>query len=48
MLLMAEKGERGETCHSIYRYLKSNNKYMKDCNKKKQASYSLYWDVNNL
>ena len=26
MLLMVEKGIRGEICHSIYRYPKANNK----------------------
>ena len=30
MLSMVEKGIRGGTCHSIYRYAKANNKYMKD------------------
>ena len=35
MLLMVEKGIRGGICHSIYRYAKANNKYMKDCDKKK-------------
>ena len=30
MLLMLEKGIRGGICHSIYRYVKANNKYMKD------------------
>ena len=29
MLLMVEKGIRGGICHSIYRYAKGNNKYMK-------------------
>ena len=29
MLLMVGKGIRGEICHSIYRYAKANNKYMK-------------------
>ena len=29
MLLMVEKGTRGETCHAIHRYAKANNKYMK-------------------
>ena len=31
MLLMVEKVIRGGICHSIYRYAKANNKYMKDC-----------------
>ena len=30
MLLMLEKGIRGGICHSIYRYAKSNTKYMKN------------------
>ena len=36
MLFMAEKGIRGRICHSIYRYVKANNKYMKDKNKDKK------------
>ena len=30
MVLMVQKGIRGRICHSIYRYSKANNKYMKD------------------
>ena len=30
MLLMVEKGIRGGICHAIYRYVKANNKYMKN------------------
>ena len=30
MLLIVEKDIRGGICHSIYRYAKANNKYMKD------------------
>ena len=49
LLLMVEKGIKGETlCHSIYRYAKSNNKYMKDYDKNKESLYIQYWDVNNL
>ena len=33
MLLMVEKGIRRGICHSIYRYTKANNKYMKDYDK---------------
>ena len=29
MLLMVEKGITGGICHSIYRYAKANNKYIK-------------------
>ena len=35
MVLMLEKGIRGGTCHSICRYAKANDKYMKDYNKNK-------------
>ena len=48
MLLMIEKGIRGEICHSTYRYAKANNKYMKHYDKNKELSYLQYWDVNNL
>ena len=48
MLIMLEKGIRGGICHSIYRYAKANNKYMKDYNKNKESSYLKYLDVNNL
>ena len=33
MLLLVEKGIRGGICHSIYRYTKANNKYMKNYDK---------------
>ena len=48
MLLMVEKGIKGGICNSIYRYVKANNKYMKDYNKNKESSYLQYWDVSNL
>ena len=48
MLLMVEKRIRGGICHSIYRYAKANNKYMKYYDKNKESSYIQYWDVNNL
>ena len=47
LLLNAEKGIRGRICHSIYRYGKANNKYMKDYEKNKESSYVQYWDVND-
>ena len=34
MLLMVEKGIRGRVTQSIYRYVKANNNYMKDYDKK--------------
>ena len=45
---MVEKGSRGGTFHSIYRYAKANNKYMKDYDKNKESSYLQYLDVNNF
>ena len=37
MVLMVEKCIKGEVCHSIYRYAKANNKYMKDYDKNKES-----------
>ena len=48
MLLMVEKGIRGGICHSIYRYAKANNKYLKDYDKNKELSHLHYWNINNL
>ena len=45
---MVEKGIGGEICRAVHRYVKANNKYMKDYNKNKELSYLKYWDVNNL
>ena len=40
MLLMVEKGIRGEICNTIHRYAKANNKYMKDYDKNNQIIIS--------
>ena len=48
MLLMVEEGIRGGICHSILRYAKGNNKYMKNYDKHKESSYIQYLDGNNL
>ena len=48
MLVMVEEGIRGGICHSIHRYAKANNKYMKNYNNKEESSYIQYLDVNNL
>ena len=39
MLLMVEEGIRGEICHSIHRYAKTNNKYMKHYNNNEGSLY---------
>ena len=44
MLLMVEEG----ICHSIHRYAKANNKYMKNYNNNEESSYIQYLDANNL
>ena len=48
MLLMVEEGIKGGICHSIHRYAKANNKYMKDYNKNIESSYTQQLDANNL
>ena len=48
MLLMVEKGIRGGICHSIQRYAKANNKYMKNYNNNEESSYIQYLDANIL
>ena len=48
MLLRVEEGIRGGICHSIHRYAKANNKYMKNYNNNEESSYIQYLDANNL
>ena len=48
VLLMVEKGIRGGTCHTVYEYVKANNKCLKDHDKNKESSFLKYWDVHNL
>ena len=48
MFLMIKKGIRGGICHTIHRYAKANNKYMKNYIKSKESSYIQYLDANNL
>ena len=42
MLLMVGKGIIGGLYHSIYRYAKANNNYMKDYDKNRESSYIQY------
>ena len=39
---MVEKKIRGRICHSINRYTKANNKYMKNYDKNKESPYLKY------
>ena len=48
ILLMVEEGIRGGICHSIHRYTKAYNKYMKNYNNNEESSYIQYLDANNL
>ena len=43
-----EKRIREGICHTIYRYGKANNKYIKYYDKNKELPHIQYWDVNNL
>ena len=45
---MVEEGIRGGICHSIQRYAKANNKYMKSYNNNEESPYIQYLDANNL
>ena len=48
MLLIVEDGIRGGIYHSIHRYAKANNKYMKNYNNNEESSDIQYLDANNL
>ena len=48
MLLLIETGTRGGIYQSTHRYVKANNKYMKNHDKKIESSYLTYLDANNL
>ena len=43
---MVEKGTRGGICQAVHRYVKANNKYVK--NYDENISYLIYLDANNL
>ena len=48
MLLMVEEGITGGICHSIHRYAKANNKYMKNYNNNEESSNIQYLDAIDL
>ena len=48
MLFMTEKGIRGGISQAIHRYVKANNKNMKNYHKNIESSYLMYLDANSL
>ena len=44
MQIIVEK-DRQEICHVIHRYVKANNKCMKEYDKNKESSSLKYWDT---
>ena len=48
MLLLFEKGIRGGMCNTVCKYVKANNKYMKNHDKTKESIFLMYVDANNL
>ena len=48
MLLMTEKGIRGGISQAIHRYVKANNKNMKNYYKNIESSYLMYFNANSL
>ena len=45
---MIEEGIRGRIYHTVHRYAKANNRYMKDSDERKESSYIQCLDANNL
>ena len=43
-----KRNHRCGTCYLIRRYVKSNNKFMKNHDKNKELLYLKYWDSNSL
>ena len=48
MLMMVEKGIRGEIVHEVHKYAKANNKYMNNCDKNIESLYFMYLDASSL
>ena len=48
MQLMVEKRKRDGICHSVLRYAKARDKYIKDYNQNNDSSYLAWFDKNDL
>ena len=48
VLLLFGKGIRGGMCNAVCKYVKANNKYMKNYDNTKESVYSMYVDANKL
>ena len=48
MQYFIEKGMRGGISYIAHRHAQANNKYMKNYDEKKQSTYIMYFDANNL
>ena len=48
MLMMVEKGIRGEIVHEVHKYAKANNKYMNNYDKNIESLYFMYLDASSL
>ena len=48
VLLLFEKGIRGGMCNAVCKYVKANNKHMKNHDKTKESIFLTYVDANNL
>ena len=48
MLLFLEEEIRGGICHSVFSNAKANDKYKKYHDEKKESSFLIYTDYNNL
>ena len=48
MFLMYEEGISGGICNKVRSYAEANNKYMKNYDKNKESSFSMYVNANNL
>ena len=46
MLIMFEEGTRGGMCQATYRYAKTNNKYMKNYDRNKDANNLYGWAMS--